>query len=142
MHQDPPIHDLVLRPIASIDDPPAQRWIALRETDHILRRFGQAEVLRISPSASSTLRLRHRADEVWALIDGCVEFLWRDMREDSPTFGRTYQITCHEPTQVLVPFGVAFGARAIDEPALLIRVSTHVDDSQEGDRIIPVGDSK
>jgi dTDP-4-dehydrorhamnose 3,5-epimerase len=141
MQQDPPIHDLIVRPIAVVEEPHAQRWIALRETDHILRRFGQAEVLRISPSAFSTLHLRRRADEVWMLIDGRVEFLWRDMREDSPTFGRTHQITCHEPTQVLVPFGVAFGTRAIDGPSLLIRVSTHADDPQERDRVIPAGDS-
>jgi dTDP-4-dehydrorhamnose 3,5-epimerase len=142
MLQDPPIHDLVIRPIATTDDHHTQRWIALRETDHILRRFGQADVVRISPGAPSNLLVRHRADEVWVLIDGSVAFLWRDMREDSPTFERSHQTTCHEPTQVLVPFGVAFGIRAIKKPALLIRVSTHVDGSHEDDRVIPAGNSK
>ena len=140
MHQDPPIHDLVIRPIPAIEDPHSQRWIALRETDYLLRRFGQVEVVRVSSRALSTLHLRHRADEVWALVEGAVEFTWRDMRENSPTFENTHQITCHMPTQVLVPFGVAFGTRAVDGAALLIRVSTHIDDSHESDRVIPVGD--
>lgn len=140
MRQDPSIHDLVIRPITAIEGPDAQRWVALRETDHILRRFGQAEVVRISSRTFSNLRLRHRADEVWALIEGSVEFFWRDLREDSPTFEHTHQIACHKPTQVLVPFGVAFGVRTIDGASLLIRMSTHVDDSHDNDRVIPAGD--
>jgi hypothetical protein len=42
-----------------------------------------------------------------------------------------------EPTIVLAPFGVAFGARALDSPALLLRLATHDDHEHEGDQALP-----
>lgn len=129
-----PIHDLFIRRISTIEEPNATRWLALRDTDHLLRRFGQAEVIHALPGPKTLLRLRKVADEVWALIEGQVEFVWHDLRQDSPTFDRWHCLTCDKPTLVLVPFGVAFGYRALADSASLLRLSTHPDGEHDGDQ--------
>ncbi len=59
------------------------KFHVLSDQDHLLRRFGQVQVIRKSPGRSETLCLREVADEVWALIEGQVEFTWYDLRQDS-----------------------------------------------------------
>jgi dTDP-4-dehydrorhamnose 3,5-epimerase-like enzyme len=79
------------------------------------------------------------ADEVWVLLEGEVEFVWHDLRQDYPSCGVWHRITRAEPTLVLAPFGVAFGVRALGGPALLLRLTTHADDdiASEGDQTLP-----
>ncbi len=134
-----PIHDLFIRPLTHVEEPGVSRWTALRDTDHLLRRFGQAEAVRISPDRPADLRLRPVADEVWALLEGEAEFAWLDLRPGSPSRGVRHQMSCAEPTLVLAPFGVAFGVRAIGGPALLLRLATHAsgDPASEDDRSLP-----
>lgn len=131
-----PIHDLYIRSISSKRDGPETRWEALKHEDHLLRRFGFSEVLRVEVDAQPYLSVRSVADEVWALIEGRVEFRWRDLRPDSPTNGAEHRLICEQPTQVLAPFGVAFGLRPLDESALLVRFATHADGLHNGDRRI------
>jgi len=135
----PPIPDLFCRPLERREADGVFRWPALRDTDPLLHRFGLAEVVRVMPAAVPRLRCRVAADEVWALIEGRVEFLWQDLRPGSPSHGRKHRLTADTPLLVLAPFGVAFGLRAIDGPALLLRLATHADDDPEasGDRELP-----
>jgi dTDP-4-dehydrorhamnose 3,5-epimerase-like enzyme len=93
-----------------------------------------AEVVRVEADMQPYLRLRSIADEVWVLIEGRVEFRWFDMRSDSPTNGAEHHFICEKATQVLAPFGVAFGYRPLDGPALLLRLATHADGLHDGDR--------
>jgi dTDP-4-dehydrorhamnose 3,5-epimerase-like enzyme len=109
----------------------------LQVEDHLLRRFGQVQVIRKSPGRSETLYLREVADEVWAIIEGQVEFAWHDLRQDSPSRGHWHHLHTENPTLVLAPFGVAFGCRALEEPALLIRLSSHTEGIHSGDREMP-----
>jgi hypothetical protein len=132
-----PIHDLFIRPITANRAESETRWEALKYEDHLLRRFGMAEVLRIEADLQPYLRVRSVADEVWALIEGRVEFRWHDLRTDSPTHDEECRRTCGDPTLVLAPFGVAFGFRPLGESALLLRFSTHVDGTHEGDQRLP-----
>jgi hypothetical protein len=134
-----PIHDLFIRPLAQVEEPGITRWPALADSDSLLRRFGQAEVVRVSPDRAADLRLRRVADEVWALIEGTVEFAWLDLRPGSPSTGFRHQVTCARPTLVLAPFGVAFGMRALAGPALLLRLATHAesDPASQGDLTLP-----
>lgn len=132
-----PIHDLYIKPILLIEEPGKTRWPTLCDSDHILRRFGLAEVVRVRPEATTKLQVREIADEVWALIEGQIEFYWQDLRKNSPTYVRKHRLKCESPTLVLVPFGVAFGCRALDEAATLIRLATHADGTHDRDRQIP-----
>ena len=129
-----PIHDLFIRRIPTIEEPNATRLLALRDTDHLLRRFGQAEVVRAKPESEIRLRSREVADEVWALIEGKVEFVWHDRRQDSPTYDRWHHLICDKPTLVLVPFGVAFGYRVLVGSASMLRLTTHPDGEHDGDQ--------
>lgn len=137
MSESPPIHDLFIRHVPSAGGRAEARWKALRDEDHLLRRFGMVEVLRVEPDLEPYLRVRSSADEVWLLIEGRGEFRWRDLRSDSPTHGVEHKLICDKPTQVLAPFGVAFGFRPLDGPALLLRISTHDDGLHEGDQRLP-----
>ncbi len=129
-----PIHDLYVVRLEVTESAGSIQWQVYRNTNHLLRRFGEAQVIRLLPAATAERRLREMADEVWALLEGKVEFEWHDQREGSPTSGSLFRLTCEEPTLVLVPFGVAFGVRAIDASALLARLMTHEEGEHEGDQ--------
>jgi dTDP-4-dehydrorhamnose 3,5-epimerase-like enzyme len=137
VNKDIPIHDLFAREIGVEHDGSDLHWTALQEYDHLLRRFGLAEVVRASADTKPGMKLRVVADEAWALIEGRVEFVWHDLRKDSPTYGNQHRITCERPTLVLAPFGVAFGFRSLEETALLLRLATHPDNTHEGDHRLP-----
>lgn len=130
------IHDVFVKSIERVESDGTVRWPIIRYQDHLLRRFGQADVVRALPGEIGRLRLRQVADEVWALIDGRVEFVWVDLREGSPTRGERDRLRCMEPTLVLAPFGVAFGYQALEAPALLLRLATHADGQHPADRFL------
>ena len=132
-----PIHDLYIRELTVEETDGFAKFHVLSDEDHLLRRFGQVQVIQKSPGRSETLYLREVADEVWALIEGNVEFAWHDLRQGSPTQGRWHHLHAETPTLILAPFGVAFGCRALQDPALLIRLSTHAEGEHAGDREIP-----
>ncbi len=70
----PGIHDLVAMQLPALDaGSGVGRWVALRSTDRLLRRFGQADVLRLAAGAQLRMKPRDTADEVWVLIEGKAE---------------------------------------------------------------------
>ncbi len=137
MTETQPIHDLFIRELSAEETDGLTKFHVLKYEDHLLRRFGQVQVIRKSPGRSETLNLREVADEVWALIEGKVEFAWHDLRHDSPTQDHWHHLRSDTPTLVLAPFGVAFGCRALDYQASLIRLSTHAEGAHSADREIP-----
>lgn len=138
----PPIHDLVVLRLAHEDRPSGRHLLLLRWSDHLLRRFALAEAVWVEPGEGEPpLRLRAVADEVWALVEGQAEFVWQDERPTSPTHGVRHRLVCREPTAVLVPFGVAFGVRALGAPALLVRLASHEDGEHEADRWLEGGEA-
>jgi len=132
-----PIHDLYIRELALEETEGLTKFHVLSDEDHLLRRFGQVQVIRKSPGRNEILYLREVADEVWALIEGKVEFAWHDLRQDSPTQDHWHHLHTETPTLILAPFGVAFGCRALEDSALLIRLCTHAEGVHSGDREIP-----
>ena len=123
-----PIHDLFVKPLSREDTPAGRRLSVLRYSDHLLRRFGLAEELELEAGQALGPQLRLVADEVWALVEGRVEFTWEDRRPGSPSQGSRHSLHCEQPTLVLAPFGVAFGCRALEGPARLIRLASHAPD--------------
>jgi dTDP-4-dehydrorhamnose 3,5-epimerase len=99
----------------------------LKFEDHLLRRFGMAEYLVATEYQTPALRLQSAADEIWALLEGKVEFRWHDLRQGSPSRGKRVRVFSASPTLVLVPFGVAFGFRVPSGKASLLRLATHSD---------------
>ena len=125
-----PIHDLYVRTLHTEHTPEGTRLEVLRYGDHLLRRFGLAEVVFLRAAQVQPARMLKIADEVWALIEGSVEFSWQDRRSSSPTRGAGYRLRCNQPTLVLAPFGVEFEVRAVDGPAQLLRLATHESDEE------------
>lgn len=109
-----------LRPTIESD----ARSVILRNDDHILRRFGALEVLRLSPGKAFSV-LRRGADEVWSLLEGTAEIRLEDRRGDSPTAGTLEVHSLQVPSRLLIPFGVTAEGRAGASGALLLRLMTH-----------------
>lgn len=124
-----PIHDLYIRTFERQTTDSGFVQTVLRYSDHLLRRFGVAEFHVIAEGQQRHSATQPVADEVWALVRGEAEFDWKDLRENSPTFGHTYRYHAGRPTVVLVPFGVAFLIRSLNGEAGLVRLAS---EEQEG----------
>jgi mannose-6-phosphate isomerase-like protein (cupin superfamily) len=120
-----PIHDIFIRPLAESQHPYGRSLALLAHDDHLLRRFGCAEWVRIEAGQARPFQLRQQADEIWVVLRGQAEASWADRRPGSPTRQATMRRQFAEPTLMLVPFGVAFKIRALDEPVTAIRFQSH-----------------
>ena len=122
------IHDLLIDPIDVDRYEGETRWKALSGADHLLRRFGQADVFALGAGCTKEMRVRSIADEVLVLLSGAAEFTWLDQRTNSPTLNAKTRRWIDQPSRLLVPFGVALGIRAGDEvDCLILRLATHSD---------------
>ena len=119
-----PIHDLYLRPLETNLEGGAAHLRLLAHSDHLMRRFGVAELIRLPAGATFGPRLQPVADDAWVLESGAADLFWRDERRGSPTRGGQHRWRALPPLLWLVPFGVAFGMRC-SQPCVLIRLSTH-----------------
>lgn len=121
------IHDLFTRPLEAEEKEGGRILTVLRYEDHLLRRFGLAQVVQSRRAEFGSPVARQVADEVWANIQGEAEFLLSDLREGSPTQGNQVLIRCDHPTMCLVPFGVAFSYRCLGDSCTLTRLATHAE---------------
>jgi hypothetical protein len=120
-----PIHDLFIRPIEQRQLPYGRLLGLLGHDEHLLRRFGCAEWVRIDAGQTRPLLWRQLADELWAVLSGTAEVEWVDRREGSPTHDASIRLRLSEPTLLLVPFGVAFEIGAPDGPVTAVRFQSH-----------------
>lgn len=123
-----PIHDLFIQPLAVRNEGAIARLRLVGHSDHLLRRFGVAEVLRLPAGATLGPCLQPIADDAWVLEAGDAELYWRDERHGSPTRGCQHHLRARSPLLWLVPFGVVFGLRS-GPPCVLVHLSTHESDS-------------
>jgi hypothetical protein len=114
------IHDVLLTPLPAAQD---GRRAILGFEDHLLRRFGSAELIRLSPGESFFV-LRAMADEVWVLLDGAAEFELSDKRPISPTGGASQSLRIDSSARLLLPFGVRLRVRP-DPAVSLLRFMSH-----------------
>ena len=108
----------------------------LKESDQLLRRFGQVDVVDLG--AKNTLEVRRiQADEIWAIISGKAEIELEDQRGESPSFGKRVdmEVEGKSPQVFLVPFGVNCKISS-QEGAILLRISTHQDGTHPEDRTV------
>lgn len=114
----------------------AGRLTLLRESDHLLRRFGQLELLDLAAGEQTEYTLRSEADRFIFPISGSVSALLLDLREISPSNGKRAEIALDvaNPMGLLVPFGVACSLQAKAVSRLII-LSTHSESHPE-DRTI------
>lgn len=88
--------------------------IILKESDHILRRFGQISIKKFKSEDSYLEMINQSEDEVWTLISGEGVLQIRDLRDRSPSYNKTDRIELseNEIKTVLIPFGLNFGFEA------------------------------
>lgn len=104
------------------------RLIVLQEDDHILRRFGQADVVKIAKGMQFETHRNAGADEVWVLLDGEAKLQLTDRRAESPTVDHSIEIVLagDSPQAVMIPFGV-FAQISGEREGTLLRITTHAD---------------
>ena len=105
--------------------------------DHLLRRFGELELVTKAKGDPQALHIRTRADEIWFLLDGSIHCLMRDLRPGSPSENIELELELSEPSRLLIPFGVAFGWQALSDSSLMLRLSTHAGEQPDDEREIP-----
>jgi len=106
----------------------------ITEDNHLLRRFGAVDVVNLEPDRPRVL-LRHQADEIWTVLSGQAFFHLEDHREDSPSQGTALDVTISQdaPRALLIPFGVLCKVSSTKKESILLRISTHQDESHPGD---------
>jgi hypothetical protein len=124
------IHDLWVQPLPTSRSPSETRWKLPEGLAPWLRRYGEAEVIRMAAGAHLGPRVRLMADEVWALLDGEIEVKMQDGRDDSPTRGAALHLHLIEPTLVLVPFGVQSEVSSPSTRSWIVRMATHTDSEE------------
>ncbi len=117
-----PIADMVVFPLKR----DLGRLILMREADHLLRRFGQLELVDLKENEQTEFTARAEADRFLFPIHGSATVLLIDLREHSPSKGKRAEILfdAGDPHGLLVPFGVACSLDA-KSAAQLVIVSTH-----------------
>jgi len=130
-HQGPPspstndaIHDGLVTPLAPSSRPWGEAMPIVAFQDHLLRRFGRTELIRLRDQGEFEGR-RRVADEVWALLEGAADVYLEDGRQDSPTRGVRQTQRLDAPTRLLLPFGVHLRIVARSGAALFLRIMTH-----------------
>jgi len=98
----------------------------LREKDHLLRRFGQLELMDLAAGKQTEFALRAEADRFLFVTSGRARVQLIDLRAGSPSQGVHTSLLLDEaePRGLLVPFGVACAIYA-EVDARLIVLSTH-----------------
>ena len=126
------INDLIIKPL---------NWntgvlTILRESDPLLRRFGECDLVRVEGSQPIQIR-RQKADEIWGLVSGEAELQLTDTRPESPSYqaGQIIGLESSHPKAVLVPFGVSCRITTTSE-AVFVRITTHQDGTHPGDETL------
>lgn len=104
----------------------AGRLTLLRNSDHLLRRFGQLDLIDLEADQRADLAIRGEADRFLFAITGRATVTLLDLRQTSPTLGShaAISLSAEHPQGVLVPFGVACSLSA-ETQARLIMLATH-----------------
>ena len=111
--------------------------IILRDDDHLLRRFGQAELRTLLAGTQTEFTQRVAADELWTVLGGAVSFDLIDQRPSSPSFNKTdaLSFTASANQALLIPFGVAYALKT-EKDSLLLRLATHTDGTHPEDQFL------
>jgi hypothetical protein len=123
-----PIADMHLFPLEHSED----GMLLLRNSDHLLRRFGQLDLISLEAGERRKNPAHEEADEIWFVLRGEIKVSMVDKRGGSPSEGKEVQLVIAEddPHGLLLPFGVACMISS-KKGASLLRVSTHSDREKE-----------
>ncbi|OLO37209.1 spore coat protein [Alkalihalophilus pseudofirmus] len=99
----------------------------VRDDEALLERFGQASWSMSYPGVIKAFHYHNEQDDLWFFPSGNAQVVLFDLREDSPTKGKTdvFYMGEENPIVLLIPKGVAHGYRVLGKrPATIIYFTT------------------
>jgi len=130
------IHGVKFKPLAVFADDRGILMEVLRDDEALLERFGQTTYTMSYPGTIKAFHWHRKQDDLWFVATGMAQVVLHDLREDSPTKGRT-EVYCmgeHRYGLLLIPRGVAHGYRVLGEkPVGLIYHTTRSYNPKEPD---------
>lgn len=108
----------------------------VREDDGLLSRFGQSTFTVTYPGAIKAFHWHRQQDDVWFVASGQALLVLHDLRQSSPTRGKTQTILAGagDYKVIVIPAGVGHGYKVLgDEPVLLFYHTTHAYHAQAPD---------
>ncbi|MBV9170851.1 MAG: dTDP-4-dehydrorhamnose 3,5-epimerase family protein [Chloroflexi bacterium] len=101
----------------------------LRDDDPFFTRFGQSSFTMTYPGVVKAWHYHAIQDDLWFVASGMAQIGLHDLRDDSPTRGRTqvFYLGEHNRALLFIPHGVAHGYRVLGgQPMTLVYYTTHV----------------
>lgn len=108
----------------------------LRAGEGLLPRFGQSTFTVAYEGTIKAFHWHEKQDDLWFVASGKAVIVLHDLREDSPTKGRTQVIAAGagDYKSILIPAGVAHGYKAVSpDPVLLFYHTTEEYDASQPD---------
>ncbi|MBI3241699.1 MAG: dTDP-4-dehydrorhamnose 3,5-epimerase family protein [Chloroflexi bacterium] len=132
----PPIHDVVVKKLATHSDDRGYFREILREDDNLLRHFGQTSITKTYPGVIKAFHWHNHQDDIWYVASGMARVVLHDRREGSPTKGVTQVVYAGEdnPVIILIPIGIAHGYQVLgNQPVILFYHVTKAYDPKNPD---------
>jgi dTDP-4-dehydrorhamnose 3,5-epimerase len=104
----------------------------------VIEQFGEVYV--VSDPVRGTIRAFHKHHELWdffCINQGSAKFVFKDDREDSPTYGQmlTVVTSARRPRLIVVPPGVFHGWMSLEDNTQLISIGSHKYNHQNPDEV-------
>lgn len=99
----------------------------LRDDEGLLTKFGQASMSMSYPGVIKAFHYHMKQDDLWFFPNGNAQVVLHDLREGSPTKGKTdvYYLGEENPILLVIPKMVAHGYRVLgNKPATIIYFTT------------------
>ena len=99
----------------------------LRDDERLLTKFGQASMSMSYPGVIKAFHYHMKQDDLWFFPNGNAQVVLHDLREGSPTKGKTdvYYLGEENPILLVIPKMVAHGYRVLgNKPATIIYFTT------------------
>ncbi len=110
----------------------------VRDDDGLLKRFGQSTFSIAHHGTIKAFHAHEKQDDLWFMATGRSRIVLHDLRNDSPTYGKTQVILAgaNDYKVVLIPAGVLHGYQVLsDEPVLLFYLTTEHYNAKSPDEI-------
>jgi dTDP-4-dehydrorhamnose 3,5-epimerase len=138
------IQGVQLKPLRRFADDRGYLMELVRADDPFFTEFGQTVATLSYPGVIKAFHWHERQDDYWVVLQGMAQVVLHDLRDGSPTRGKTdvYYLGEYNPQVLAIPRGVAHGYRVLGaEPALLLYTVTRpYDPANPDEHRIPYDD--
>jgi dTDP-4-dehydrorhamnose 3,5-epimerase len=134
------------KPLVVHHDDRGQLVEVLRDDDPFFAEVKQTTYTEAYPGVIKAFHWHRRQKDIWFFASGMAQVVLHDLREDSPSRGRTevYYMGERHPLVLCIPEGVAHGYRVLgDRPAgLFYHTTEHYDPANPDEERLPHDDPR